>query len=162
MKVEVISSIGIGIKSKKTKGNLYVCCDRGTKLANTHSTMTKKGPVYSLKEFEQNMPMDKIEELIKFCKDKKIETLQIGVSSYPHHSHAYLIAEAILPTGEAFGLPLQATPVRDREFKNQRDFERWLKMTNWSSAKYYRARFREYLLAHDLEDLIGIPEEDKK
>ena len=160
MKVNVVSSVGLGKKSKRTKKHLYVCCDVGTELENKHYTQTKKGRVYSLEDFEKNPPMEEINKLIDFCEKHEIEVLDIGVSNFPYESHAFIIAEEIRPTGLPFELKTQSSYGTVREFRNQRCFKRWLNMTNINSSKHFRIEYLNFLDTEDIADEVGIQKDD--
>lgn len=172
LEVRIVNSADFGRKSKVIPpSDFYICCDDGLPLENKFKKhgeysfkKNKKSKKYSfenssntelhLDEFLKNFPEKETTEVKNFCIKKKVKTLIIGEKTYPNYSHAFEIAEFISPTGGAFSLKSPIDGGSDREFKNQRDFQRWLLFTNPLSRKHFIHEF--------LDNYIGKGKESQK
>jgi len=171
IRIKVVDSASMGRESKKISPSIfYVCCDKNTVLGNKYcsfrkledvsGTATEKrvilrrnekscAPEAGIRKFLEKFPREKVMEIIKYIKKKKIKELRLGDENFPYDSHAYEIAEFISSTGESFSL--NSPSGKKISYKNQRDFERELLFYPPSFRNSMVLEFRQYLARENVE-----------
>ena len=142
VKVKIVNSENLGINSKVIKSKtLYVSTDENSELQNLYKVDSKHNKSDGIDKYIENFPIDKVNQLIEFCKEKKIKELQLGTEDPYTYSHAFIVASFIDPDGGDFELTTEGG--KTWFFKGDRDFGRFLKVTNYKIKRELEAKYEK-------------------
>ena len=140
--VKIVNSESLGIRSKIIKSKtLYVSTDEHSELQNIYKVESKHNKSDGIDKYLENFPKDKIDELLKFCKEKKIKEIQLGSENPDVFSHTYIVASFLDPDGGDFEIITEDG--KPWLFKGDRDFSRFLRVTNYKMKRELAEKYKK-------------------